>query len=269
VATARIDAWPDSPSPFDAAAGGGRSDLIHLPVNLLEPSPDNPRQSPGDLSPLVASIRTAGVVQSLLVRPLGDGRYQIVCGERRWAAAREAGMTEVPCVVRSLTDFQRQEAMLIENLQRSSLSRLEEARAYERLLKMGFTQRTIATRVGKSQSHISRHLLLLSLPEPIRNQVELGEVPVDQALGYRSAPTGDVFAADEELQRAWIALREHVLTIGNRELVRLVRDFAAAYARRQQLSTRATRRSEAHNGEVTVVAEDDLSRVRRPRRRSA
>lgn len=211
------------------------ADFVMLPIGRLLPSPDNPRQVRGDVSELAASIETVGVLQPLLVMPLPDERYRIVCGERRWAAATQVGLTWVPCIVRDLTERERQEAMLIENLQRSNLSKLEEAQAFRRLLEMGFTQRVIAARVGKSQSHISRRLLLLALPRQVREQVDQGAVPVDQALGYRAAPPSDVFAADEELQRAWMAVRQHVIDTGDRKLLRLVRDFATAFARCEQL----------------------------------
>jgi ParB family chromosome partitioning protein len=156
----------------------------------------------------------------------------IVCGERRWAAALEAGLQLVPIVVHVLTEQERVEAMLIENLQRSNFSRLEEARAFQHLLGMGLTQVEVARRVGKSQSYVCRRLLLLGLPEQVRDRVDRGEVPVEQALGYQSAPAEDAFAADEALQKAWLLLRKEILLSGDRRLVRLLREFASAYGRR-------------------------------------
>jgi ParB family chromosome partitioning protein len=210
-------------------------DVTYVPVSDVIPAPDNPRESLGMLEELVASIRSAGILQPLVVvRQDGPPRYMIVCGERRWAAALEAGLEHVPVIVRELTEPQRVEAMLIENLQRSNFTRLEEARAFQHLLSLGLTQMEVARRVGKSQSYVCRRLLLLALPEEVRERVERGQVPVEQALGYQAAPAEDPFVADEALQKAWLQLREEVLERGDRRLVRLLRDFASAYVRTLQ-----------------------------------
>lgn len=207
--------------------------VMDVSVTDVIPAPDNPRESLGTLDELVASIRTVGILQPLVVvRQAGPPPFMIVCGERRWAAALEVGLESVPVLVRELTEQQRVEAMLIENLQRSNFSRLEEARAFQHLLTLGHTQLDIARRVGKSQSYVCRRLLLLALPDTVRERVERGEVPVEQALGYQSAPAEDAFAADEALQKAWLMLRQDVLERGDRRLLRLLRDFANAYRRR-------------------------------------
>jgi ParB family transcriptional regulator, chromosome partitioning protein len=218
----------------------GTETVITVPITDVIPAPDNPRQSLGNLDELIASIRTVGILQPLVVvRQVGPPRFMIVCGERRWAAALEVGLRTIPCVVRELTESQRVEAMLIENLQRSNFTRLEEAHAYQHLLSLGLTQVEIARRVGKSQSYVCRRLLLLALPEAVRQQVDRGEVPVEQALGYQAVPAADAFAADEALQKTWVVLRQAVLDHGDRRLVRLLRDFANAYARCLQVMTRA------------------------------
>ena len=206
-------------------------DIVHLSVEDLHPAPDNPRTSLGKLTDLSASIASVGILHPLVVSPRPQGGYVIVCGERRWAAAVRVGLHRVPCVVREFEDAERQEVMLVENLQRSSLTKLEEAQAYDRLLQLGLTQREIGSRVGKSQSHISRRLLLLTLPAEVQQSVETGKVSVDQALGYRATPPEDAFDADEALQRSWIALRHEIVQSGNERLVRLLRDFANAYVR--------------------------------------
>ncbi len=122
-------------------------------------------------------------------------------------------------------------SMVIENLRRSTFTRLEEARAFRHLLRLGLTQVEIARRVGKSQSYVCRRMLLLALPEEVGRRVDRRQVPVDQALGYQAAPAEDVFEADEALQAAWLRLRQEVLMRGDRRLVRLLRDFASAYTR--------------------------------------
>lgn len=220
------------PAQEPASHRGGSIDfgqIAELPVTALAPSSDNPRRSRGKLSSLAASIASVGVLQPLLVTRVDDGRYDIICGERRWAAAIRAGLELVPCVVCTLSEIERQEAMLIENLQRAALSKVDEAQAYARLMDLGLSQREIGRRVGRSQSYISRRLTLLALPAETQAMVDGGDLPVDQALGYRSGPPTDLFGADEQLQRAWIALRTAVLETGDRRLVRTLRDFAAAH----------------------------------------
>lgn len=205
--------------------------VVDIELRALTPAPDNPRQNRGDISELVASIRSVGILQPLLVSSEPGPGYRIVCGERRWAAAVELGLTAVPCLVRTFTELERQEAMLIENLQRHNLSPLEEANAFQRLIGLGYSQRRIAERVGKSQGYVSRRLLLLSLPAATQERVDRHEVPLDEALGYRSGPAEDIFAADEQLQQTWRALRHEVLECGDRRLVRLMREFSTAYVR--------------------------------------
>ena len=205
--------------------------IVDLPLTALVPASDNPRRGRGKLSDLAASIAAVGVLQPLLVTPEeDDDRYRIVCGERRWAAAIRAGLDSVPCVVCILTEIQRHEAMLIENLQGSNLSKMDEAQAYARLMDLGLSQRDIASRVGRSQAHISRRLRLLTLPVETRALVDDGELPLEHALGYRSGAPTDLYGADEQLQRAWMALRAGVIESGDRHLVRLLRQFAAAHA---------------------------------------
>lgn len=209
----------------------GPVEILQVRVGELCPASDNPRRHRGDLAELVSSIRSVGILQPLVVSPEPGPGYRIVCGERRWAAAVELGLPTVPCVVRRFTEQERQEAMLIENLQRQNLSPLEEAEAFQRLIALGHSQRQIAERVGKSQGYVSRRLLLLALPAATQEQVERHELPLDQALGYRSAPAEDVFAADEQLQQTWRALRQQVLEGGDRRLIRLMREFSTAYVR--------------------------------------
>jgi len=210
--------------------------VVDIPIVKIAPAPDNPRQSLGELDDLIASIRAMGVLQPLLLVAQRDRPgYLIVCGERRWAAALEAGLTVLPCIIRVLSDNERVEAMLVENLQRSSLTRLEEAKAFDQLIHLGYTQMDIARRVGKSQSYVCRRLLLLGLAPEVRQQVERCEVPVEQALGYQGAPPDDAFEADEELHKAWLALRQNVLDSGDRQLIRRLREFAVAHGRWKRL----------------------------------
>ncbi len=207
------------------------SGLRMLPLAALRPAVDNPREAAGDVTGLSASIRALGVLQPLTVTPDGEAGFTVISGTRRLAAATEAGLREVPCLVRSLGDVERQELMLVENLQRANLSPLEEARALQGLLQLGHNQKSLAERLGKSPAHICRRLRLLTLPLETQAQVERGDVPLDRALGYRVDRTDDVFAADEALQQAWLALRAEVLDRADLRLIGLMRNFATAYMR--------------------------------------
>jgi ParB family chromosome partitioning protein len=238
----------------------GMVQVVDVAIVDVVPASDNPRQTLGRLDDLIASIRAVGILQPLLVIRQADlGRYMIVCGARRWAAALEAGLRSLPCIVRELTETERVEAMLVENLQRSNLTKLEEAHAYERLLGLGYTQHQIARRVGKSQSYVCRRMLLLALPVDVRDQVERGQLPVDRALGYEPAVAEDAFVVDEALQKAWIALRHEVLALGDQSLTRLLSDFALALARHGKL---AAERGRPQLAALTV--DGTLCSARRP-----
>ncbi len=126
---------------------------------------------------MAASIRSMGILQPLVVRPIGDGRYQIIAGERRWRAARRAGLTTVPCIVRSMDDQTVLAAAMVENLQRRDLNPIEAARGYRRLQdQFGLTQDQIAELVGKSRVAISNTLRLLSLPEEVQQMISDGRL---------------------------------------------------------------------------------------------
>jgi ParB family chromosome partitioning protein len=142
-----------------------------VPIEQLAPSPHQPRRrfDEAELDSLADSMRRHGLLQPLLVRPAGDGRYEIVAGERRWRAAQRAGLDEVPVLVRELGERDTLEIALVENVQRKDLTALEEADGYRRLIEeFGHTQDEIATALGKSRSHVANTMRLLALPEPVR-----------------------------------------------------------------------------------------------------
>jgi ParB/RepB/Spo0J family partition protein len=153
-----------------------------IPIAKLRPAPDNPRRNIGDVSELAASIRAQGLLQPLLVSPQDDGTYLIVAGHRRLAACLLATVAEVECTVRALDDVARIEAMLTENAQRSALSVLEEALAIRRLVDLGVGQRRISSRLGCAQSHVSKRLSLLDLPESVLADLDSGGITVGDAL---------------------------------------------------------------------------------------
>ncbi|MDE2445426.1 MAG: ParB/RepB/Spo0J family partition protein [Alphaproteobacteria bacterium] len=158
--------------------------LRHVPVELLRPNPHNPRKhfAEEDLDSLAKSLKDKGLLQPLVVRPRSDGTYEIVAGERRWRASQRAGIHELPVLIRELDDRETLEIALIENIQRSDLNALEEARAYKQLLEQyAYTQQQLADSIGKSRSHIANTMRLLSLPEAIQHQIENGKLTAGHA----------------------------------------------------------------------------------------
>ncbi len=150
----------------------------------IEPNREQPRKQFDEeaLAELSDSIAQHGVLQPLLVRPMPDGGYQLVAGERRWRASRMAGLTEVPVVIRDLTDAQVAELALVENLQRENLNPLEEANGYKELSdKFGYTQEKISEIVGKSRPSIANALRLLNLPSDVQEMVSNGSLSMGHA----------------------------------------------------------------------------------------
>jgi ParB family chromosome partitioning protein len=158
---------PDSPT------GGEGEKLLELSPDRIDPNPEQPRQhiDPEKLTELAKSMIEQGVVQPLVVRRVGS-RYQIIAGERRWRAAREAGLAKVPVIVRQAEDRELLEIALVENIQREELNPIEEAGAYRRLIaELGYSQEQVAARVGKDRSTVANLLRLLRLPREIRDLV--------------------------------------------------------------------------------------------------
>ncbi len=171
-----------------------------LPVEMLEPSPYQPRgaMNPEALDELTASIRERGILQPLLVRshPSKPGRYQIIAGERRWRASQAAGLHEVPALIRELTDVDAMAAGLVENLQRQDLNPIEEAEGFRRLLdEFGISQELVGQAVGKSRVHVSNTLRLLGLPEAIRAELRKGTLTAGHARALLMHPTPETAMA--------------------------------------------------------------------------
>lgn len=148
--------------------------VITLRLNDIEPNKEQPRQIFDDdaLWELAESIKEHGVLQPLIVRPLTDGSYQLVAGERRWRASRLAGLSEVPVIVRALTDAEASVIALIENLQREDLNPIEEAEGISKLIEeYSFTQEQAAEKLGKSRSALTNTLRLMALPEKVRGLI--------------------------------------------------------------------------------------------------
>ena len=154
-----------------------RNSSVALRIDDLEPNRGQPRKEFNEeaLQDLSDSIAQHGVLQPLLVRPLLNGGYQIVAGERRWRAARMAGLTEIPAVIREMSDTEMAELALVENLQREDLTPMEEAEGFQVLIDTyGLTQEEVAKAVGKSRPAVTNSLRLLHLPEEVRDLVSAG-----------------------------------------------------------------------------------------------
>ena len=160
-----------------------------LAVSEIEPNRGQPRKQfdPAALADLADSIRQHGVLQPLVVRPMPDGSYQLVAGERRWRAARMAGLSQVPVVIKELSDSETMALALIENLQREDLNAIEEAMGYRDLMEnFGLTQEQVSAKVGKSRPVVTNALRLLGLPEEVRGLLSEGKLSAGHARALLS-----------------------------------------------------------------------------------
>lgn len=165
---------------------------VSLPISQVEPGLNQPRKrfDQESLADLADSIRIHGIIQPLTVRRLASGYYQIIAGERRWRAAKAAGLTEVPAVIIEADDRKVMELGLIENLQREDLNPAEEARGYQVLMEdYGLTQEQVAQRMGKSRPAITNTLRLLALPEDLLKLVEEGQLSAGHARALLAVPS--------------------------------------------------------------------------------
>lgn len=168
---------------------------VSLKISEIEPNRAQPRKDFDEaaLSELAESIARHGLLQPILVRPLTLGGYEIVAGERRYRAARMAGLTEVPVIIRELSESETMELALIENLQREDLTPLEEALGYEVLInEHGFTQEEVAETVGKSRPAVANSLRLLKLPESIADYLKEDKITAGHARALLTLPTEEI-----------------------------------------------------------------------------
>jgi len=150
--------------------------LVLLPLSLIDPDPDQPRKDLGDCADLALSIRENGVIQPIIVEPVGGDRYRILAGERRHAACRSLGLETIPCIARTAAAQSRLELQLVENLHRKDLHPVEEARAFKRLLdEFNLTQRDLARRLGKSLASVNQTLRILDLNAEVLADVQTSE----------------------------------------------------------------------------------------------
>ena len=205
--------------PTDLELGGDGHLLDELPIDSIEPNPNQPRVhfDEDTLADLAASIREIGVLQPVLVRQVGDGRYQLIAGERRWRAARRAELRTIPAIVRDVDELASVEQALVENLHRADLTPLEEASAFQQLIEdFSLTHEQVATRVGKSRAAVTNTLRLLQLPPAIQHLLADGRLSAGHArallgssdrayqeqLARRAAHEGWSVRAVEEAVRA-------------------------------------------------------------------
>lgn len=209
--------------------GGGSptTGVTEIELDAISLNRYQPRKNVDDASiaELAASIREHGIIQPVVVRTAGSGRYELVAGERRLRAARAAGLTTIPAILRDLPDQESLEIALIENIQREDISPLDAARAYRRLMdEFDLSQEDVATRVGKSRSAIANTLRLLQLPSAIQARLEKGEMTEGHARALLSIsnPAGQALVADEIIRKQCSV----------REAERLARSWATSLAGR-------------------------------------
>ncbi len=175
---------PSTPQQAPAVPPVGDGKPREIEIELIDPSPFQTRgaMDAEQLDELSRSIAATGVVQPILVRPLPNGRFQLIAGERRWRASQKAGKATVPAVLRQVSDEQAMEMTIVENLQRADLNAMEQARAYERLSReFKMTQEQMAQRTGKDRATVANFLRLLKLPETVQRSVENGEISFGHA----------------------------------------------------------------------------------------
>jgi ParB family chromosome partitioning protein len=234
-----------------APEGGESSGLLEVPVNAIAPNPKQPRNRFDEeaIASLAASIREVGILQPIVVRRSGDGRYELIAGERRLRAARAAGLATVPVVQRDAGDDDLLREALIENIHREDLNPIEQAEAFRALLEeLGLKQEELADRVGVSRSHIANTIRLLGLPLEVQqlltdDKVSAGHARALLALGDQEAMTA-------------LALRVAAEDLSVRQTEEAVRRFVEAPA---QPSAKATKQPAPSRGSGLAEVEEILS----------
>src|SRR3989338_4747720 len=222
----------------------GRDEIEDVPLSLVSPNPFQPRRifDEAELEELANSVKTKGVLQPILVRKLGDGGFELIAGERRWRAARLAGLKKIPAIIRPATDAEAMEMALIENLQRKDLNPMEAARAYQRLMKeFGLTQEAVSRTLGKERSSIANTVRLLALQSDVQTWVESDQL---------SWSHGKVLlAVSDPEQQVRLGRRAVAERLSVRDLERLVRP-----------APRAGRSNNARKGHRPSEIEERMSR---------
>ena len=249
-----------------------------LPLDSIEPNPRQPREvfDPDALAELVTSIREVGILQPVVVREIDPGRYQLIMGERRWRASREAGQSTIPAIVRETGDDAMLRNALLENLHRQELNALEEAAAYQQLLEeFGTTHEELADRVGRSRSHVSNTLRLLNLAPSVQRRVAAGVLSAGHAralLALDDAEAQEKLAARVVAEGLSVRAVEEIVAVGPSEptarAARAKRPVAPAVGAlaellSEQLETRVTIEIGRRRGKLVIefATLDDLERI--------
>lgn len=202
---------PERPSETREKQEPPRQSVSLIELNRITPNRNQPRErfDPEELEDLAASIRTAGVLQPILVRALGDGRYELIAGERRLRAARQAGLDRIPALTQSADEEQSLELALIENIQRQQLNPIEEARAFSTLMNQhGLTQEAVAEKLGRKRSSIANTLRLLRLPAPVQEMMRENALTLGHAKALLSLGSDvEILAAAERIVAGDVTVR--------------------------------------------------------------
>ncbi len=194
------------------AASAGSPVGRMVPIDLIDPNPNQPRQVMGDLTELMASIAEKGIIEPLVVRQRGE-RFQIVAGERRYQAAVQVGLMELPVIIRDVDDREMLEVALVENLQRKDLTPFEEAEALHALVqRYGHTHEDLARRLGKSRTAITESLSVAKMPDEVKELCRLADISSKSLLleVVRQLDTAKMIALVEKLGRGGLTTREQV-----------------------------------------------------------
>jgi ParB family chromosome partitioning protein len=242
--------------------------LVELAIDQIEPNPNQPRKTfeNDKLEELTASIRNSGVIQPIIVRPVGD-RYQLIAGERRWRAARQAGLERIPAIVREATDAESLELALVENLLREDLNPMEEAEAYRHLLsQFGWTQEQLAQRIGRDRTSIANVLRLLRLPDEIQADLRGGRLTMGHARALLALATtaeqlklrDEILAHDWSVRATEDSIRAAESALPPRRAPRRRRGHAPELAALEQslqraLMTRVTISGNERRGKIEVI----------------
>lgn len=232
--------------------GKSNEELREIDIDLIEPNKEQPRTRFDDekLEELKQSIKENGIIQPIILRRTNFNRYEIVAGERRWRAAQKAGLKKIPAVIKQVSDEKLLELALIENIQRHELNSMEEARAYQKLIKtLGLTQEMVAARVGKDRVLIANYLRMLRLPDDIQKLVEEDKITV----GHARALLG---VDDQTIQRR-LARSIMEMSLSVRETERTIKRIAAGESVEKTISNK--RKSNSIDANVKA-AEEKLRR---------
>jgi ParB family chromosome partitioning protein len=253
--------------------GAGDKGVVELPIDSISPNPQQPRKDfdEAPLRELSESLKRSGILQPVVVRRLGPG-YQLVVGERRWRAARMAGLERIPALIREATDAQSLELALVENLLREDLNPLEEAEAYQRLLaEFSWTQEDLAQRVGKDRSTVANSLRLLRLPDAIQADLRAGRLTMGhaRALLALTSPDEQIKLREKILAHSWSvrATEEDVQRrrprLGRRPAKRSAELTSLEDALRSALATRVRIIGSDRTGriEIPYVSREELDRL--------